>query len=802
MKNIDSHFPTILVVFGATGDLMKKKIVPALFDLYNAGELPKLFTVIGFSRRDLTKEQFQEHITKILLGYTKLQQATPAIKAFTKLFVFYRGQFENESDYDQLATYLGHVDGEWKTCANKLFYLAVAPEFYKSIFHHLDSSELTKPCSPEEGWTRIIVEKPFGTDYATAQELDRLLGKMFKDIQIYRIDHYLAKEMIQNILTFRFSNYLFEDSWNNKSIDRIVIRTLESLGVEDRGGFYDRVGALRDVGQNHLLQILAFVTMDQPQSFTSGAIRSKRADLLRHLPTPSFDTVRSGTIRAQYDGYQKIKDVTPGSETETYFKIKTELNSERWRGVAIYLEASKRTGAMQKEIEIVFKHPEPCLCPPGAVHHQNRITFKMEPREGITIEFWSKKPGLKFETEKRTFEFSLRAEGRGAQYVEEYRKLLLDCIRGDQTLYVSTEEIKSMWRFTDAVVKAWQKKAAPLLSYAPDTAKISDTPLLETARELPREFGLIGLGKMGANMARRLAEKGWRVVVYNRTLEVAQKLGQENPNIIPVTSLLDMMRALPRLKVVWLMVPAFVPTKSGLRRGKPAGSPVDDMLFGQDGVAKHLKRGDIVIDGGNSYYKDTIVRAKKLRQKGIHYMDVGTSGGPGGARTGACLMIGGEKIQFKKIEPLLKDFARPAAYQFFPGAGAGHFVKMIHNGIEYGIMQAIAEGFAILKKSSFQLDLTRAADIYNNGSVIESRLVAWMKKAFELHGENLKDISGKVSHTGEGAWTVKTAQELGVADKIIAGALQFRKTSQKKPDYTGKIVSALREQFGGHSVKL
>lgn len=785
MEKIDVNFPTILVIFGATGDLMKKKIVPALFDLYSAGELPRLLTVVGFSRRGYTGEQFREHIRQILLEHAKSEKTDEKMIAFIKLFVFSQGQFENESDYGKLAGYLGQVDGEWKTCANKLFYLAAAPEFHKIIFRRLDSSGLTKPCSPEEGWTRIIVEKPFGTDYAAARELDRLLGKMFKDIQIYRIDHYLAKEMVQNILTFRFSSYLFEDSWNNRSIERIVIRALESRGVEERGEFYDRVGALRDVGQNHLLQVLAFVAMDQPDSFTAAAVRSKRAEFLRRLPAPAFDDVRSHTIRAQYKGYQSIKNVAPGSQTETYFKIKTQLTGERWRGVDIYLEAGKRTGAMRKEIEVVFRHPEPCLCPPGAGHYQNMIIFRMEPREGITIEFWSKKPGLKFETEKRTFEFSLRRGRRDAQYVEEYRKLLLDCIRGDQTLYVSTEEIKSMWRFTDAIAKAWKKNASPLLSYAPDTASVSKTPLPEAA-QWRREFGLIGLGKMGANIARRMAEKGWRVTAYNRTAGVAEKLSREHPRIIPAFSFLELINKLAAPRIIWLMI--------------PAGEAVDRMLFGAGGAYECLKRGDIIIDGGNSYYKDTVARAKKLKKKGIHYLDVGTSGGPGGARAGACLMVGGERAPFKKIEPLLKDFARPAAYQFFPGAGAGHFVKMIHNGIEYGVMQAIAEGFAILKKSSYRLDLTAVADIYNNGSVIESRLVGWLKKAFELRGENLREVSGRVSHTGEGAWTVKTARELKVADKIIAGALQFRKTSQKRPDYTGKIVSALREQFGGHNV--
>ncbi|MBI4136480.1 6-phosphogluconate dehydrogenase (decarboxylating), partial [Candidatus Roizmanbacteria bacterium] len=212
--------------------------------------------------------------------------------------------------------------------------------------------------------------------------------------------------------------------------------------------------------------------------------------------------------------------------------------------------------------------------------------------------------------------------------------------------------------------------------------------------------------------------------------------------------------------------------------------------------------GDILIDAGNSFYKDSIRRSKQLAKRGIRFVDAGTSGGPGGARNGACLMVGGERKTFEYLKPLFDAMAVRGGVQFFEGAGAGHFVKMIHNGIEYGMMQAIAEGFTVLKKSSYKLDLTRVTDIYNHGSVIESRLVTWLKEAYELHGEDLKNISGSVAHSGEGEWTVKTAKKLSVVTKIIEEALKFRISSEKNPSYTGKILSALRGQFGGHSVKI
>jgi len=300
-----------------------------------------------------------------------------------------------------------------------------------------------------------------------------------------------------------------------------------------------------------------------------------------------------------------------------------------------------------------------------------------------------------------------------------------------------------------------------------------------------KELAIVGLGKMGANMARRMTEKGWRVVGIDKNPETAKALELEG--VKPVGSYAEMAAALKQQRIAWLLV--------------PAGQAVDDALFAPGGIAESFSPGDIVIDGGNSFYKDAAQRAEKLKEKGIHFIDVGTSGGPAGARNGACLMIGGSKEGFENIEPLFKDFAREGGYQFFEAAGAGHFVKMVHNGIEYGMMQALGEGFEVLEKSPFNIDLPRAANIYNNGSVIDSRLVGWLESAFKDHGAALDGVSSTVSHTGEGEWTIKTAEEMGVEVPVIKASFQFRVDSKENPRYAGKVVSALREQFGGHSVK-
>ncbi len=302
---------------------------------------------------------------------------------------------------------------------------------------------------------------------------------------------------------------------------------------------------------------------------------------------------------------------------------------------------------------------------------------------------------------------------------------------------------------------------------------------------MKKEIGLIGLGKMGKNMALRLLGRNWKVIVYDKNPRPKKELSKKRA--ISVDSPEDLIKRLSPPRLIWLMI--------------PAGKPVDEVLFRKGGLIYFLKKGDIVIDGGNSFYLDSIKRSKKLAKKGIEFFDVGVSGGPEGARKGACLMIGGKKRNFEKLKPLFRDLATKNGFQFFEGVGAGHFVKMVHNGIEYGMMQSIAEGFNLIRSAPFKLDLKRVADVYNYGSVIQSRLMDWLKKAFEKHGENLQDVSGKVSHTGEGEWTVKVAKKWKIKVKVIEDSFQFRVSSQKKPNYTGKILSALREQFGHHKVK-
>lgn len=295
------------------------------------------------------------------------------------------------------------------------------------------------------------------------------------------------------------------------------------------------------------------------------------------------------------------------------------------------------------------------------------------------------------------------------------------------------------------------------------------------------QIGIVGLGKMGLNIGTRLHQKKYQVVGYNRSegpRKEAQELG-----IKAVDSLGSLVENLSEPRVLWLMVPNTV---------------VDAVL---EEVLPMLSKGDLVIDGGNSFYKNSVARGEKATSYGVKFIDVGVSGGPKGALEGACLMVGGESEDFAEVESLFKDLSVPEGYVHVGKVGAGHFVKMVHNGIEYGMMQSIAEGFEIMKKSEFDLNLKDVARVYNHGSVIQSRLTGWLEEGFEKYGEDLEEASGTVSHSGMGEWTIQAGEELGVSTPAISSAMQFRKDSENSPSFTGRVLSTLRNMFGGHDVK-
>ena len=456
--------PTTFVIFGVTGDLAQRKLFPALFALHRRGLLPEQYRIVGFSRRPFAPEEFRSFVSEALAKKGAAEgadasAASAALKDFLNHVQYQQGFFDKNDSYQDLAKALQQVDEELGQCSNKLFYLSVPPSLYEEIFVHLSFSGLTIPCGGDLGWTRVLVEKPFGRDLATAQKLDALLATLFKEEQIFRIDHYLAKETLQNILAFRFANNLFEPVWNREFVDSVEVRLLEKIDLQGRGAFFDDIGSLRDVGQNHILQMLALAAMDDPKGCGSDAIRRSRAAVLSQL----MPVEPSKLVRAQYAGMREERGVKPDSQTETYFRIVAGIGSPRWKGVPFILEAGKALDEARAEITVSFKKVESCFDPvAGAGEHRDSLTFRIQPNEGIELTFWAKTPGVVTEVEPKRLSFSYGPEAKDA-IGDAYEKVLYDCVRGDQTLFASTEEVAAAWKFVTPILEQWGK--VPLGTY-------------------------------------------------------------------------------------------------------------------------------------------------------------------------------------------------------------------------------------------------------------------------------------------------------------------------------------------------
>jgi glucose-6-phosphate 1-dehydrogenase len=463
MKFPQFDFPTTVIIFGVTGDLSRKKLLPSLFDMYSKNYLPTAFRIVGFSRNKYSDDEFRSFVLDILQKKYPLRSKED-FNAFAELVRHQQGTFEDGDSYHRLADLLLDIDNTVGQCMNKLFYLAVPPVAYKTIFQNISTSELTIPCSNSVGWTRVLVEKPFGRDLETAQELDALLGSLFQEKQIFRIDHYLAKETLQDILTFRFSNTIFEPIWNNQWIEKVEIRLWEDIDIAARGAFYHDVGALRDVGQNHILQMLALIAMNHPGVIEADAIRSSRVEVMKNTHIDA-DTLQENVIRGQYKGFVDTEGVPDNSETETFFRLKAYIDNERWKGVPFYMESGKAMKDKKVEIVVTFKEAHPCFCPQSHnTHtHQNVITFSIQPMEKITVRFWSKRPGIVAEVIPQDLSFEYAMSVDEGMRTDAYEKVLFDCIAGDQTLFASTEEVSASWAFITPILKNWDK--VPLETY-------------------------------------------------------------------------------------------------------------------------------------------------------------------------------------------------------------------------------------------------------------------------------------------------------------------------------------------------
>lgn len=454
--------PTSLVLLGATGDLAQKKLLTSLMSLFVRGVLPDRFHIIAFSKDSLSLDEYRAFAQRIILeksgSYTDAQMS-----AFLGTIDYVQGMFDDRAAFERIKMALDAYDNAIGMCTSKLFYLAVPPVFYDTIFEQIAHTKLDQPCVVGEGWTRILVEKPFGSDLDHAHYLEDKLSVLFREEQIYRIDHYLAKDALQNILAFRFSNGLFEDNWNREFVEAVYIKVFENIDVRTRGAFFDGVGALRDVGQNHMLQMLTLIAMDCPATFDARSIRAARASVLAALRLPRSEEVGTTIIKGQYEGYRETPNVNPHSTTETYFALKAFVDTPAWKNVPFYLEHGKALEESRTEITVRFRSARDCACgTEGAHHHPNFIRFTVSPDQKITVRFWVRKPGSKYELEPQDLVFDRHSTlPKGSTLAEAYDDVLFDGLCGEQTLFVSNDEQKAAWTYVTEILKHW-KDVEPL----------------------------------------------------------------------------------------------------------------------------------------------------------------------------------------------------------------------------------------------------------------------------------------------------------------------------------------------------
>jgi glucose-6-phosphate 1-dehydrogenase len=452
--------PTVVVIFGASGDLTKRKLLPALFHLEQSNLLPEEFSVVGVARRPLQSE-FEKDMREGILQFGGVQEGEKKLDEFMGKVSYFAMNFDDPGGYDKLKAVLEGIDQKQGTKGNRLFYLATAPEYFAEIIEQLGRHGMAKP---QQGNVHVIIEKPFGHDLASARQLNDEVNQVFAEDQIFRIDHYLGKETVQNILVFRFANGIFEPVWNRNYVDHVQITAAEDIGIEGRGPFYEKAGALRDVIQNHVMELLSFVALEPPVSFEADAMRREKVKVWRSIqPIHIMDSVRGqygpGKVGGKdVKGYRQEDRVDPNSATETYAALKVGIENWRWAGVPFYLRAGKRLAKRVTEITIQFKQPPQLLFKgqSGACRElqPNLIAMRIQPDEGISLRFGAKVPSPNMEVCPVNMNFSY-AEAFGKSSANGYERLLLDAMLGDATLFAHRDGVEATWSLLTPVLDFW-----------------------------------------------------------------------------------------------------------------------------------------------------------------------------------------------------------------------------------------------------------------------------------------------------------------------------------------------------------
>ncbi len=460
--------PCIAVIFGASGDLTGRKLAPALYNLGKDGMLPANFATVGFARRDKTHEQFREEIKTDISEYSRIKPLDETFwNNFEQKLFYHKSEFDNDEGYKALDAFLKELDAKLATRGNRVFYLSVQPKFFPVIIEKLKKNGLIYDADDKEKWSRVIIEKPFGHDFESAGALQKDISEHLDESQTYRIDHYLGKETVQNILVFRFANSIFESMWNYKHIDHVQITVAEDIGIGTRGHFFEEEGLLRDILQNHMMQLLSLVAMEPPVSLTGSAIRDEKVKVLQSIRRLTDTDFEETVIRGQYGSgfvngkeaidYRKEKDVDSASNVETFVALRLFIDNWRWAGVPFYLRGGKRLAKKGTEIAIIFKDAPGVLFQQGGKKHDpNLLAIRIQPDEGISLKINCKVPGPSSPIQPVKMDFRYGSYFGGSP-PEAYERLIWDCMQGDSTLFARADEVEESWSIYTPLLKFWEK---------------------------------------------------------------------------------------------------------------------------------------------------------------------------------------------------------------------------------------------------------------------------------------------------------------------------------------------------------
>lgn len=465
MEPLSTETPTIIVIFGATGDLTWRKLIPAIYNLYLDHWIPEKYFIMGIGHSDLSDANIREHLHEGIDKFSRRGKADiQEWEAFARYLNYYKGEFDQDATYDQIDIQIKKLEKKWDVPVNRVFYMAVPPQFFNVIATKIGKKGLAK----DKKLSRIVIEKPFGHDLESAKNLNAELHTLYDECQIYRIDHYLGKETVQNILAFRFANAMFEPVWNRNYIEQVQITVSEQLGVENRGNYYETAGALRDMIQNHILQLLCLIAMEPPVSFNADEVRNRKVDVLNALRKFKLEDIHKFAIRGQYGegwtqgnkvvGYRQEPDVNKSSNKETFAAIRLYIDNWRWQGVPFYLRTGKRLNETITVITIQFRPVPHQSFPTDAIVNwqPNRLVLDIQPHMGIRLQFQAKQPGLDMLLYPVEMLFNY-SESYTSGTPEAYETLLLDVMRGDSTLFMRADQVEAAWDILMPIISSWEK---------------------------------------------------------------------------------------------------------------------------------------------------------------------------------------------------------------------------------------------------------------------------------------------------------------------------------------------------------